>query len=105
MANIETRRSSDGTASYRVKVRVNGRAPVSATFKRLSDAKRWAQSTESAIREGRYFKTAEAKKHTVGDLIDRYIREGFTERIKSGHDRRRQLLWWKAQLGAYFGPS
>ena len=39
---------------------------------RLTDAKKWAQDTESAIREGRHFKTAEAKKHTLAELIDRY---------------------------------
>ena len=41
------------------------------TFKRKTDAK----STESAIREGRYFKTAEAKKHTLANLVDRYIKD------------------------------
>jgi hypothetical protein len=46
-----------------------------ATFKRLTDAKKWGQQTESAIREGRYFKTAEARKHTFSELADRYIKD------------------------------
>ncbi len=99
MANIEHRRSADGQSSYRVKVRLKGHSPVSATFTRLTDAKRWAQSTESAIREGRHFRTAEAKKHTVADLIDRYLKDGYVAPLKSSRDRKRQLLWWRDKLG------
>lgn len=99
MANIEQRRSSDGALTYRVKIRLKGQRPVSATFTRLTDAKRWAQRTEAAMRDGRYFRTNEAQKHTVADLIDRYLQEGHVASLKSGKDRQRQLLWWKAQLG------
>ena len=74
MANIETRTSNDGETSYRVKVRLKGFPAQSATFERKSDAKKWAQDTESAIREGRHFKTSEAKRHTLSELIDRYIK-------------------------------
>ena len=75
MANIEKRTSSDGEISYRVKVRLKGFPSQSATFERKSDAKNWAQDTESAIREGRHFKTSEAKRHTLGELTDRYIKD------------------------------
>ena len=43
------------------------------TFKNLTDARMWAQSTEAAMRERRYFKTAGSQKHTVAETIDRYI--------------------------------
>ncbi len=36
----------------------------SATFERVTEAERWIQQTETAIREGRHFKTSEAKRHT-----------------------------------------
>jgi len=52
MAIIENRRAEDGTLSYRVKVRLKGHPSETASFTRLTDAKRWAQSTEAAIREG-----------------------------------------------------
>ncbi len=65
MAVIEERILSDGKKSYRVKVRLRGFPPQNATFDKITDARRWEQDTESAIREGRYFKTAKAKKHTV----------------------------------------
>jgi len=70
MANIEKRISKDGKTSYRVKIRLKGFPSQSATFERLTDAKKWAQQTESAIREGRHFKTTEAKRHTLAELTD-----------------------------------
>lgn len=67
----------------------------------MSDAKRRAQDTESAIREGRHFKTSESKKHTLGELIDRYIRDVLPQKKKSEEKQKAQLLWWKEQLGSY----
>ena len=99
MANIERRVSKTGETSYRVKVRLKGHATQSGTFKRLTDARKWVQDTESAIRAGRHFKTSEAKRHTLGDLIDRYIREVLPRKPKSKVDQGQQLSWWKAQLG------
>jgi hypothetical protein len=55
----------------------------STTFERKTDAKEWAKQTKACIREGRYFKTAEAKKHTIADFIDRYPRE--TEKKNPKH--------------------
>src|SRR6266566_8003453 len=70
MANIEKR---NGT--YRVKVRLKGHPTQNATFQTLTEAKRWAQSIEAAIRERRYFPATEAKQHTLADLIDRYSQD------------------------------
>ncbi|MCP5019798.1 MAG: hypothetical protein GY938_31610 [Ketobacter sp.] len=64
MASIRKRVNKNGTVSFRVDVRLKGHPAERATFARLTDAKRWGQQTEAAIREGRYFKTAEARKHT-----------------------------------------
>ena len=99
MANIE-KRISGGAASYRVKVRLKGFPAQSATFERLTDAKKWAQHTESAIREGRHFKTTEAKRHTLAELIDRYCREVLPSK-KSKIDQAQQLGWWKAEIGSF----
>ena len=100
MAAIEKRTAQDGAVSYRVKVRLKGKPTQSATFERLTDAKKWAASIESAIREGRHFTKAEAKRHTLADMVDRYARDvlpGKPNRDAQGP----QLEWWKAQLGAY----
>ncbi len=101
MAVIEKRETKDGRTQYRVKVRLKGYPPQTSTHARRSDAKKWAQDTESAIREGRYFNKAEARKHTLGELVDRYIREGIPDKKKNGQKQKAQLLWWKEQLGAY----
>ena len=99
MANIE-KRISGGATSYRVKVRLKGFPPQSATFERLTDAKKWAQHTESAIREGRHFKTTEAKRHTLAELVDRYCREVLPSK-KSKIDQAQQLGWWKTEIGRF----
>ncbi len=98
MATIEQRKAA-GNTTYRVKIRLKGHPPQTATFERKTDAKQWAQQTETAIREGRHFKTTEAKRHTLGELVDRYLRDVLPSKPKSEVDQKRQLLWWKQQLG------
>jgi len=101
MANIEKRTSNTGEVSHRVKVRIKGFPAQTATFERRTDATKWAQSIESAIRENRHFKTAEAKRHTLAELIDRYIKGVLSAKPKSARDQVRQLEWWKEKIGSY----
>ena len=101
MALIEKRKTKDGIDHYRVRIRMKGYPPQTETFHRLHDAKRWAQQTEAAIREGRHFKTSEAKKHTMSELIDRYIRDVLPTKKKSQKKQQAQLLWWKSEIGHY----
>lgn len=72
MATIEQRTGKDGQQVYRVKVRRKGAPPLTGTFSKLSDARKWAQVTEGAVLEGQHFKTAEAKRHTLAELVDCY---------------------------------
>ena len=82
-------------------IRLKGHPPQSATFDRKTDAKNWATQTEAAIREGRHFKTVEAKRHTFGEMIDRYVEFEIPKR-RTGHDKQKALVnWWKDELGAY----
>lgn len=101
MANVEKRTSKDGSVTYRVKVRLKGFPAQHATFKRLTDANRWIQQVESAIREGRHFKTTEAKRRTLGEMIDRYIKDILPHKPKNLTNRTLHLNWWKAALGQY----
>lgn len=101
MATIQKRTSKDGVTTYTATIRLKGYPIQNATFKRLTDAKRWIQDTESAIREGRHFKTAEAKKHTLADLIDRYIKDVLPTKPKSERRQRQNLEWWRGKLGVY----
>jgi hypothetical protein len=102
MAVIEERQTSAGEKSYRVKVRLKGYPVQTATFKRLTDARRWKQSTEAAIREGRHLMTNEAKKHTLADAIKRYRREVLPHKPGCARSQPQQLDWWEAESGAYF---
>lgn len=102
MAYIQERKTGDGKTHFRVQVRLKGHPTTTATFERKTDAKLWAQQTESAMREGRHFKTAEAKKHTLGKLIDRYIRDVVPTKPKNAAATTAQLLWWKSQIGYNF---
>lgn len=98
MANIEKRTTPEGATSYRVKIRLKGHPTESATFERLTDAKRWATQTEAAIREGRYFKTPEGKRRTLNDAIARYRRE-LLPNLKDSKNRGRLLAWWEENAG------
>ena len=71
MATIEKRTTGDGKTTYRVKVRIKGFTPETASFERLTDAKQWAAKTEADIRAGRYF--GQSKRHTFNDLADEYL--------------------------------
>ena len=104
MAVIEKRSTAEGETSYRVKVRLKGYPSQSATFARITDAKKWAQDTESAIRDGRHFKSSQAKRHTLEELIDRYTHEVLPNKTRNKQMvqvQQQQLEWWKSQIGSY----
>jgi len=55
---------------------------------------------EAAITEGRHFPLTKAKRHTLADLTDRYLREVLPQKSASSIAMQtQQLLWWKAHLG------
>ncbi|MBS0627471.1 MAG: site-specific integrase, partial [Verrucomicrobia bacterium] len=91
---INKRKDQDGNMRFQAIVRLKGFPTQTATFTRLTDAKQWIQNTESAIREGRHFKTSEAKKHTLTSTIDRYIKL-----FNPPYYKKAQLEWWKKKFG------
>jgi integrase len=101
MASIEKRVNREGKATFRVKVRLKGFPEQNATFERLTDARRWVQQTEAAMREGRHFKSSEAKRRTLGEMIDRYLRDIVPNKPKNQKNRTLHLNWWKSELGKY----
>ncbi len=101
MATIEQRRTVDGVTTYRAKIRLKGSPAQTASFPRLTDARRWVQATEAAMREGRYFKNSEAKRHTLADAIDRYVREVLPQKANAGAAQATQFEWWRQNLGKY----
>ena len=98
MATIKERTAKDGKPRYTAEVRLKGYKPQTATFKRMTDAKKWIQDTESAIRDGRHFKTAEAKKHTVAEMIDRYLSGANLTKTQDEHTGL-HLRRWADEIG------
>ena len=99
MATIEKRTNKKNEITYRAKVRMKGYKSESATFPRKTDALKWIQDTESAMRDGRYFKTAEAKKHTLDGLITHYLNWRIKENPTRYKDVKPKLEWWSSKLG------
>ena len=98
MATIRKRKAKDGTVSYQAIVRKLGFPRESASFKSLTHAKRWANQTEVDMDEGRYFSNTEAKRHTVGDAIDRYLKE-ILPRYKDREKPKVHLRFWMERIG------
>lgn len=99
MASIEKRLDLAGKTSYRVKVRLKGFPVETATFARKTDADKWAAATETSMRQGQYFKNFEAKHHTLGEAIDRYVKDVLSKKTKSIYAQTIQFNWWKSELG------
>lgn len=96
MASIEKRVGDDGSSSYRVKVRLRGYEPVSATFQRLTDAKTWGAQTETELKANRYF--GAAKRHTVSDVLKKYEVEALPD-LKSARSVKQRLKFWNDRIG------
>jgi len=102
MATIDERIGDDGNKTYRVRIRIKGSPSQSASFTRKTDAKRWAQVTEAAIREGRHFRSTESKRHTLSEAIARYKDEVLPRKSwKTAKDQYVQLAWWEKELGGH----
>lgn len=97
MANIEKRKNDDGSTSYRVKIRLKGHPPESATFVRKTDATEWAKKTEADIKAGRHFGIS--KRHDLNALIDRYEGSKDFSELKSAKDVKTRLRFWREQHG------
>lgn len=95
---VQKRIGTNGKVSYRVRLRLQGQPLLTKTFDRLTDARAWIEDTKSGVRFGRVFPEHKANKHTVGDLVDRYIRDVCPEK-KDGTKQARQLEWWKDRHG------
>jgi hypothetical protein len=85
--------------SYRAQVRVKGRPPQSETFPNRKEAQAWAASIETAIREGRHFPHAAARRTSFDALAKDYTETVLTEfDEKERATRVRQLNWWAEQF-------
>jgi len=89
----------DGSKTFHAEVRRKGEKPLRQTFRTLTEAKNWVRKMESSILDGKYVPDNKARKHTLSDLIDRYISlhlSKFPRRLK---DQTSHLNWWKENYG------
>jgi len=102
MANIQKRISKSGSVSYRVQIRRRGHPAETKTFSQKTKAEEWARKMETAIADGQSLAIIESRKHTLGDLIDRYIKDILSQKpIKKQKVIENHLLVWRELLGAY----
>jgi integrase len=99
MASIQKIKSPlTGEISYRAQIRVRGKSE-SATFPKKSEAVEWAGSLETAIREGKHFPHAVARRTSFDALAQAYVRDAlgdFDEKQKA--TRIQQITWWSGQF-------
>jgi integrase len=79
-------------------VRRTGFPSRTASFPTRRLAERWATTVEAEMIEGRHFRDAAARRRTVAEAIDRYIKEEVPKK-RSGTMHRSHLPWWRGQIG------
>lgn len=107
MATIRVRKKKDGSGPdgkpkyktvFHVQVRMAGFPARTETFSTRRKAERWAKTVEAEMIEGKHYRSVEARRRTLGDAIDRYIREEVPKKRDAGMHTR-TLTWWKSQIG------
>jgi integrase len=99
MATIRKRSKADGTAVYHVQVRITGFPTRTASFRDKTTAKKWATTIEAEMIEGKHFRSVEARRRSVGEAIDRYVKDELPKKRDPTGPRSR-LLWWKNAIGS-----
>lgn len=99
MGSIREHTKKSGEKSYHAEVRLKGFPTQRASFRTKSQAKKWIQDTESAIRDGRYQKMAVARRYNVSELIDRFINQYLSRDTKYKHQKVLLLERWRTEIG------
>ena len=101
MKGIDKRTHKDGAVSYRARVRIKGHPVIIKSFSSKTLAMKWKRDTESAIERGAFSYEKPGTRHTLSELIDRYIEKVLPTKPKNARNVRQHLLWWKQELGSY----
>ncbi|MDR1826563.1 MAG: site-specific integrase, partial [Rickettsiales bacterium] len=101
MASIEKRIGKNGDISYRALVRVKGFPTQCQTFLAKKKADEWAERTEISIKDGLHLAVVESRRRTLGEAIDRYIKDVLPTKHRVDKETIRQLAVWKELLGGY----
>lgn len=98
MATIRKRKTKDGKTRYQAIVRLQ-EGSDSKAFSNKTSARTWALRVENEIRQGTYAKQQESSKHTVSELIDRYMLDHKFLEKKDRKNQERHLDFWKERIG------
>ncbi|MEL6949133.1 MAG: site-specific integrase [Pseudomonadota bacterium] len=96
MATIRKREGKRGVR-WQAGVRRDGKVQW-ASFRTKGEAQQWARERETAIDQGRYFETPEARRRTLGDVMDRYLAEVVPQK-RDQRNPTRHAAFWKERLG------
>lgn len=106
MAEIKKRIKKNGEPSYTASIRIKGYPPVTKTFKLKTDAKEWANKTETEIRENINFPKRKAQKYTVAEIINKFIKNELPKRKPKAQTEFKMVLdWYKNEIGDYYLSS
>ncbi len=100
MATIRERAKGDGTRAFHVQVRMAGYPSRTASLSSKRQAERWAKTVEAEMIEGRHFRSAEARRRTLAEAIDRYL-EREVPKLRDGRMHTSTLPWWREKLGRF----
>ncbi len=96
---IRKYQKKDGSITYHAEVRRKNAKPLRGSFKTLTEAKNWVRKVETSILDGKYVPDNKARKHTLSDLIDQYIRLHLIKHPNRLKDQTIHLNWWKDRYG------
>ncbi|MDF2550596.1 MAG: integrase family protein [Chlamydiales bacterium] len=102
MGTIREFTKKSGEKSYHAEVRLRGHPPKRSSFRTKTQAKKWIQDTESAIRDGRFKSQSLSRKHTVSDLIDRFTEYCLPKDGKYYIKKVQLLQRWREELGSLY---
>lgn len=102
MGTIRELTKKNGEKSFHAEVRLRGHPPQRDSFRTKTLAKKWIQDTEASIRDGRFKSQSAARKHTVNDLIDRFIEFCLPKHPKYYSKKVQHLKRWKEELGSLY---
>lgn len=99
MGSIREVTKKNGEKSYHAEVRLRGSPPQRKVCRTKTRAKEWIQDTEAAIRDGRFKNQSVSRKHSVSDLIDRFIAHSIPKHPIYYPKKVQLLNRWKEELG------
>lgn len=97
MGTIQKVATKAGLTRYRASIRIKGHKSQTATFSKISEAKKWSQSQEGLIHSG--LKKSDMDGHALYEAIERYKKFNLTSQ------RIQQLGYWQNAIGSLFLKS